>query len=569
MRALDGVPSATGPRFVHVGTAIVRGGSAASTEPAWYDSGVVKALIGLLGVTAAIGCGGSNGAGGGPGGSLGADASSAADAAGAADSTLGSDAAGESGASAAGESGASAAGESGASAAGDATTPCFSDAAACEGLECDVDMNCPDGGSTTVSGTVYDPAGRNPLSNAVVFVPRHPASLAPIETGTSSCNACGATIGDTLTVAASDATGAFTLRGAPTGDNVPLVIQVGKWRRVVQVQHVAACAETTVPPELTRLPRNQSEGDLPQMALLTGGCDNVACFLRSVGVDAEEFTAPHAGGRVDVYQGLGAAGPAAPLSGGTAGDCTTDACPLWSSAQSLESYDAAFLGCECEANNQTKPSASLIAMHDWLSEGGTVFATHSQATWFENGPTDFQGVANWTAGPASGALGPFAVDTTVSKGADYLQWLVNIGAASADGIVSLGPDVSTSVTTVSPLATGWLDDTSTASEAGGALSGNVKAFSFPVPVTNQQPMPSCGKVHFADIHPGGGGALQEPNADASPTPAPVPAVCDGGPLTAEETALEFFLFDQSICIATTVELPPQPCSASADGGGAL
>jgi hypothetical protein len=307
---------------------------------------------------------------------------------------------------------------------------------------------------------------------------------------------------------------------------------------------------------------------MPQMALLTGGCDNFACFLRSVGVDAAEFSAPHAGGRVDVYQGLGAAGSAAALSGGTAGDCTTAACPLWSSKQSLEAYDAVFLGCECDENNQTKPAASLLAMHDWLGEGGEAFATHSQATWFKNGPADFQATANWTTGPASGATGPFAVDETYSNGVTFQQWLVNVGAATANGTVPLTPaDVSTSVTSTGPMTTEWINDTSTAPEGGSALSGNVKALSFFTPIVDAGAGASyCGKVYFTDIHAGGGQALEDTNADGSGSPAAVPGACDGGPMTAEEKALEFLFFDKNaVCTGDTMPPPPPPCPTS-DGG---
>jgi|HubBroStandDraft_4_1064222.scaffolds.fasta_scaffold44124_2 hypothetical protein len=432
------------------------------------------------------------------------------------------------------------------------------------GLQCSVNSHCADGGTTSLSGTVYDPAGRNPIYNAAVFVPRF-ATLAPIATGTSSCNACVAPIGDYVTATLTDATGSFTLTGVPTGVDIPLVVQSGKWRRMVQIPEVADCTDTPVPAESSRLPRNHTEGDMPQMALLTGGCDNVACFVRSVGVDAAEFSAPHAGGRVDVYRGLGAVGTGAPLSGGVAGDCTTDACPLWSSRQSLEFYDSVFLGCECSANGQTKSPSSVLALHDWLDEGGSVFATHSQATWFKNGPADFQGIANWTDGPASGATGPFAVALTTPKGMTFQQWLANVGAVDAQGRVLLDPaDVSTSVTTVGPLTTDWIDDTSTAAEGGGPLSGDVKALSFATPA--DAGLAPCGKVYFTDIHAGGGQALEDPDADA-PAPAAVPGACDGGPMTAEEKALEFLLFNNSICIGGTSKPPPPlpPCPAP-DGG---
>ncbi|MGO9832819.1 MAG: hypothetical protein ACLP1X_01250 [Polyangiaceae bacterium] len=507
--------------------------------------GIVLLVVVCL---AGTGCGGSTGEGVGPDASVNSDASPGSDA------VLGSGDANKVDSPVA-PSGPPC--DSGGSA---ATCP------ASAGLQCDVNTHCPDGGNTSMSGTVYDPAGRNPLYNAIVFVPRNPATLPPIATGTSSCNTCDVSIVDSVSAAVTDAAGSFTLVGVPTGNAVPLVIQMGKWRRLVQVPQVADCADTPVPAELSRLPRNQGEGDMPQMALLTGGCDNFACFLRSVGVDAAEFSAPHAGGRVDVYQGLGAAGNAAPLSGGTAGDCTTAACPLWSSKQSLEAYDAVFLGCECDENNQTKPPASLLAVHDWLGEGGEVFATHSQATWFRNGPADFQAAATWTTGPASGATGPFAVDETFPKGVAFQQWLVNVGAADANGIVPLNAaDVSTSVTSVGPMTTEWIDDTSTAPEGGSALSGNVKALSFSTPISDAG-VAYCGRVYFTDIHAGGGQALEDTNADGPGSPAAVPGVCDGGPMTAEEKALEFLFFDKNtVCVGGSEPPPPPPCPVP-DGG---
>ena len=208
---------------------------------------------------------------------------------------------------------------------------------------------CSNGAHTTLSGTVYDPAGKNPLYNVVVFVPNDPAGkLAPIKTGTNSCNTCDASIGDYVAVATTDAKGRFTLTDVPATTHVPLVVQTGKWRRETFINTIAPCQDTKVPAANSRLPRNHMEGDMPQMLLLTGGCDDLGCFMRNIGVDASEFSAPHGGGRLDVYQGSGLVGSGAGLSSATAGTWGTPAF----TKQAYEYYDIAILSCECAEHNE-------------------------------------------------------------------------------------------------------------------------------------------------------------------------------------------------------------------------
>jgi hypothetical protein len=397
---------------------------------------------------------------------------------------------------------------------------------------CKVNTSC--GGSpTTLTGKVYDPAGNNPLYNVVVFIPNDASMLPTVSPGTKTCNTCDVPIGDYVVATATDATGSFTLTNVPTGKDVPVVVQIGKWRRVVTVD-TTDCSTTNVPKGTLRLPRNRSEGSMPQMALLTGGFDNLGCFLREIGIDASEYSAPHAGGRLDIYQGLNApleivAGDGPGLSSGTAGNCTNASCPLWASKSSLENYDIVLLACEGGEANQTKPTAAKQALHDWVNEGGKVFATHFHYTWFKNSPdADFQNVATWLGSSTGTGMGQFAIDTTFPKGQTLSMWLQNVGALT-NGTIALN-GVATSVSKVNPPTSRWIYD-----------SGNMdtKYLSFDTPVggvTTGETKAYCGKAVFSDLHAGGA-----PSGD-------IPASCGTGTLTAQEEALEFLFFDLSACV---------------------
>src|SRR6185312_14714074 len=75
---------------------------------------------------------------------------------------------------------------------------------------------------TTLSGTIYDPAGKVPLYNVSVYVPNQP--LAPISEGLS-CDQCnGRASGQPIASALTDAAGHFTIDNPPVGKNIPLVI---------------------------------------------------------------------------------------------------------------------------------------------------------------------------------------------------------------------------------------------------------------------------------------------------------------------------------------------------------
>jgi len=172
----------------------------------------------------------------------------------------------------------------------------------CENLECK-QVACPGGGTTSLSGTVFAPNGTLPLYNAIVYVPNAPTD--PFPTNGVTCDKCGTTpSGKPITTALTDAQGKFVLKNVPVGDNIPVVVQIGKWRRQFTVPTVASCVDTPLAAATTRLPRNKSEGDIPKIALTSGGADSLECFFRKLGVDQSEFTNDEGNGRIHLYSGL-------------------------------------------------------------------------------------------------------------------------------------------------------------------------------------------------------------------------------------------------------------------------
>ncbi len=436
-------------------------------------------------------------------------------------------------------------------------------------LSCYV-STCSGGAHTTITGKVYDPAGVNPLYNIVVFVPNDVTMLPAIETGTKTCNSCNTPVGDYVSVALTDKTGSFTLQDVPTGTNVPLVVQVGKWRRVITVPTVADCATTTLPDSgdgQARLPRKRSEGDMPQMALLTGGLDNLGCFLTRMGIDSSEYSAPGAGGRLDIYQGFGLGGAPGPgLSNGTPGNCTNTDCPLWKSIESFQNYDIVLLACEGDpydpdgvglglnagAYNVTK--AGKQALHDWLNEGGKVFATHFHYTWFQNGPSDFTNVATWLGGSAAfGTCDECTIDTSFTKGQTLHDWLGAVNGLDGNGVTLTG--VATSISTVNKSTSQrWIYQ-----PPAGSGTEYDKYFSFETPIggmttdAGESASPQyCGKAVFTDLHAGGA-----PSVGAGGSTA-VPAACKPATLTHQEKALEFLFFDLAACVTDDTKPPPIP-----------
>jgi hypothetical protein len=395
----------------------------------------------------------------------------------------------------------------------------------CTNLQCQVANYCGTKDGTALSGVVNIPAGNLPLYGAKVYVPN--TALSPLVAG-ASCDRCdNLTSGNPVTSATTDNQGRFTLANVPAGDNIPLVIQAGKWRRQVTIPHIDACSATSVDPTTTRLPRTQAEGNIPLIALTTGGLDALECLLRKLGIADSEFTLPTGTGRVHLYAGTGGSDRyQANLAGGAS---FQNATTLWGSLDSLKRYDVVTLSCEGQQYPNTKSTAARQAMLDYINLGGRVFASHYHNIWITGGPAPLPTVLTYNDRPDIGNTTADVI-TTFDRGAALADWLVNVGASSTRGKLPLSAAQNTVQAVNSKIAQAWLTVPS---------QNNVQYLSFDTPIGTAAAQ-QCGRMVLSDIHVASG--------DVSGPTKPFPSGCTTTSLSPQEKALIFILFDLSNCL---------------------
>jgi hypothetical protein len=417
----------------------------------------------------------------------------------------------------------------------------------CEGLECQV-AACTNQGKpdTTISGTVFAPNGTLPLYGIKVYVPNAPV---PAMTEGAECSRC--TTDDQLPgspvngiAVTTDEAGKFTLTGVPSGQNIPLVITSGKWRRQLTIANVAECADTSLPATETRLPKNKSEGDIPKIALTTGNADSLECLLRRMGIDDSEISAGGGAGRIQLYTGNGPSSFQSGFPGGSGS--LPNATTLWDDVNKLKAYDIVILSCEGSQRPDTKQQGGLNAMKAYADLGGRVFASHWHNIWIGG---NFTGggqpaVASWLPIATWGSIGDPAngsvniIDEQSNpKGSAFATWMVNVMGSTTRGEIPLQDNTikSTATTVDTGRAERW-----TFLQTGGGGNGRPQNFQFTTPV--EAPADGkCGKVVFSDMHVSGNGSTTAyPGGCGDPTPRA---------LTPQEKALAFMLFDLASCVS--------------------
>jgi len=378
----------------------------------------------------------------------------------------------------------------------------------CTGLACQ-QQTCPGNQTTIISGVVYAPNGTDPLPNVTVYVPN--AAVDAFTAGVS-CPVVGAPpSGSPLVGTTSNADGSFVIGNVPVGTNIPLVIVSGRWRRQFVIPSVSACGTTTLPADFAVMPKNQTQGDIPKIAVATGSVDQVECVLRKVGIDDAEFTDAGSTGRINLFLGNHASG--ARIDAGTTSQST-----LMGNASVLNQYDVLML--PCQGSPITEQSQELANFIKFANSGGRVYASHYSYDWMYRNPP-FDTVVNWAANLGTYPDGTATVDTSFSAGQTLAQWLQLVGASTTYGQMAIS-QLRHDLDGVNPPTQSWL----TLNTTGNPVMQFV--FNTPIGAPNQ-----CGRVLFNEYHVEG---------NSSSPALSFPAECRVGAMTPQEKLLEYMLF---------------------------
>jgi hypothetical protein len=418
---------------------------------------------------------------------------------------------------------------------------------------------------------VYAPNGVQPLNNALVYVPN---STLPAITAGPSCDRCAdEVLGNPIAGTVTGPDGSFVLHNAPAGVDFPLVVKLGKWRRVVTIPAVTRCTNVDLTVEQTRLPRNMQDAtqqnvgyvNIPHFAIATGQVDAIECVLRQIGVSDAEFTLPTGTGRIHMYRD----------NGGTMGcknfrkisktQYSTTQCATTSSTdvvqaplsdlfstsngvKRLDQYDVAIFDCR---GSEYYRSAYDLPLHDWANSGGRLFASHYSYTYlYQN--DDFQDTATW-GGPqkGNGDVTTGIIDSSFARGQAFNTWLGNVGAWSpSNGYIKI-TDPREYVQSINPGTDRFIyTDTQVHVDGGYTNTTNaVEQYAFNTPF-GADSSNICGRVLYSAFHVAGASSLGD---------KVFPSYCSTGSMTAQEKVLEYMIFDLSSCVSVGSAPPPIVC----------
>ncbi len=455
---------------------------------------------------------------------------------------------------------------------------------ACIGLQCNVAVSCTPGNETRITGVVRDPAGQNPVYNALVYIPNSPTSPLPLIPDGAFPDTCGGagTLPPSVAYAFTKPDGSFTMTNVPNGVPMRIVIQTGKWRRDFMYTIPTACTATSFEAtpalkDLMRLPRTHQrptskgvaasitgEGHLPKIAIVTGNADgSMPCMIKRMGVDLSEFgnynqaggtPIPYIERRMHLYRGNG---NTAAFNTPPRGELLSNTGVNTTNPARVRGYDIALLPCNGGAEYNGTTLAERQSLIDYANVGGRVETSHWGREWVEHAPAASQWpatVGGWSGG-SGGSNGYPAKPPTNPNGLAFEQWLIASGAITGNGLT--GPRYLVMSGAISGIP--WVN----AATARLWVYGSGTQVNFPSAQpppsspTNPQMVtdytfdtpigagPKYGRVMFANMH------LTAPSGSGTGV---FPGICNASPtLSPQEKAMEFLLNDLGACVNN---LPP-------------
>lgn len=425
----------------------------------------------------------------------------------------------------------------------------------CSGLQCQiVDCNKMGLPPTTISGKILAPNGTLPLYGVQVYIPN---GTVPAFPDGAQCSRCGDDLpGGAAAQATSAEDGSFSVTDVPVGDNIPVVVTIGKWRRQIKVPHIAQCtdnpvtaADLTLPKSMTDMTPNTTSVDIPKIAISTGAADSLECLIRKLGIADSEIGTNDSAQRIQLYNDVSSAGHGTTKFVGGA-SFNDSQLKLWDSVDHLKPYDIVILSCEGGQYPDTKKQPAMDAVKAYADLGGRVFLSHWHNIWVSGAfkpvapqkPAVWSDVASWND---NGDLpdGTINVIDEMSnpKGNSFATWMLNaMGSTIRDEIPIQD---KTGKSTVNVLDT-------TKAERWTSIKGNAGStqnFQFTTPLEGAV-ADRCGKVVFSDMHVSAGPLTDR--VGMKDVIRDYPNNCNPGDLTPQEKALAFMFFDISSCVGS-------------------
>jgi hypothetical protein len=391
---------------------------------------------------------------------------------------------------------------------------------------------------TTVVGTVFAPNGQDPVPNATVYVPTGAPSAFPAGV---SCDLCGVPSG-AVTSTTTRFDGGFTLPHVPPGENVKVVIELGRFRRVVTMS-VTACQPNLAPHDPgsfgVRLPGK--DGDLsvddrvPKIAVATGDYDQIECVLKRMGIEQIDLYD-------DRYQGT------LPATQGKFFDLLND-------RAKLEAYNLVVVNCTYSDFEPKLTPAVLANLEHYVGAGGRLYATDwaydfiGQVPAFAPYLCYVPGGVDGSSPPTSCPGAPQPMGTAHSntpwstaatpRDPTLTSWLGVFPSTLVNGQVAVAYNFVVIDRVGDPQmypTTVWLDGDATDPNALPQLSKGTR------PMTVTFDYKQCGRVHYSTYN-------TEPNAIPADTAQFRYPGCDGRTaFNPQERLLEYLIFETAQCV---------------------